>query len=238
MLHYKHSRTLGPSSPDRYRRNCHVLLSTVHVSLGFYRLIEVFICLRNKSGGLAAKTTHSAFNSVLERWNSSLFSLSLSTNVVGTVLVAGWIWYLTKDLAPAVDVVSFRSRRILALVVESVMVYSAALVIEITLYFVGSNAFYIVYDPIDQLTAIVPTSIIVIASLGMTANDLQSKRALTSARFAPAMIGGTYDVTGSVCDVGDNTYDLDPDTSRSDFPPTTDSSLRPLDKLRSRLSTI
>lgn len=32
------------------------------------------------------------------------------------------------------------------------MIYSFALIVEITLYFIGSNAFYIVYDPIAQLT--------------------------------------------------------------------------------------
>ena len=41
---------------------------------------------------------------------------------------------------------------VLVLIIESAMIYSAALVIEITLYFIGSNAFYIVYDPIAQLT--------------------------------------------------------------------------------------
>lgn len=47
---------------------------------------------------------------------------------------------------------SFKYRRVLALVVESGAVYSSALVIEITLYFLNSNAFYIIYDPIAQLT--------------------------------------------------------------------------------------
>ncbi len=46
----------------------------------------------------------------------------------------------------------FRYTKALVLVIESAMIYSAALVIEITLYFIGSNAFYIVYDPIAQLT--------------------------------------------------------------------------------------
>lgn len=32
------------------------------------------------------------------------------------------------------------------------MIYSFALIVEITLYLIGSNAFYIVYDPIAQLT--------------------------------------------------------------------------------------
>ena len=46
----------------------------------------------------------------------------------------------------------FRYARVFLLIIESAMIYSAALAIEITLYFIGSNAFYIVYDPIAQLT--------------------------------------------------------------------------------------
>lgn len=47
---------------------------------------------------------------------------------------------------------SFKYRRVLAMVVESGVIYSSALVIEITLYFLNTNAFYIIYDPIAQLT--------------------------------------------------------------------------------------
>ena len=42
--------------------------------------------------------------------------------------------------------------KILVLVIESGMIYSAALIVEIACYFAGSNAFYILYDPIAQLT--------------------------------------------------------------------------------------
>ena len=42
--------------------------------------------------------------------------------------------------------------KILLIIIESGMVYSVALICEITLYFLHSNAFYIVYDPIAQLT--------------------------------------------------------------------------------------
>ena len=38
------------------------------------------------------------------------------------------------------------------MVVESGLIYSSAILIEIILYFLNSNAFYIVYDPIAQLT--------------------------------------------------------------------------------------
>lgn len=42
--------------------------------------------------------------------------------------------------------------KVLVLIIESGMIYSAALIIEIACYFAGSNAFYIFYDPIAQLT--------------------------------------------------------------------------------------
>ncbi len=52
---------------------------------------------------------------------------------------------------------SFRYTKVLVLIVESAMIYSFALIVEITLYFIGSNAFYIVYDPIAQLTVRPPS---------------------------------------------------------------------------------
>jgi hypothetical protein len=42
--------------------------------------------------------------------------------------------------------------KIIRLIIESGAIYSAALVFEITFYVLHSNAFYIVYDPIAQLT--------------------------------------------------------------------------------------
>jgi len=47
---------------------------------------------------------------------------------------------------------SLGAAKILVIVIESGMIYSAALIIEIACYFSGSNAFYILYDPIAQLT--------------------------------------------------------------------------------------
>jgi len=42
--------------------------------------------------------------------------------------------------------------RVLITVIESGAIYSVALILEIALYLINSNAFYIVYDPIAQLT--------------------------------------------------------------------------------------
>ena len=47
---------------------------------------------------------------------------------------------------------SFRYLKVFMLIIESAMIYSAAILIEIVLYFTNSNAFYIIYDPIAQLT--------------------------------------------------------------------------------------
>ncbi len=115
-----------------------------------------------------ARSTHSAFGSQLARWNGSLFSLSLATNVVVTSLIASRIWYGASVLMSASETDAFRRwvgrqvspfldsmfkyRRVLLLVIESGAIYSSALVIEITLYFLNNNAFYIIYDPIAQLT--------------------------------------------------------------------------------------
>ncbi|RPD53973.1 hypothetical protein L227DRAFT_512399 [Lentinus tigrinus ALCF2SS1-6] len=124
-----------------------------------------------------AKSIHSAFADELEKWNGSLFGLSLVTNVVVTTLIAVRIWFMHREAAGVVG--PFRYTKVLVLIIESAMIYSAALVIEITLYFIGSNAFYIVYDPIAQLTGIVPTMIIVMSVLGLTSSDLEAHASAT-----------------------------------------------------------
>lgn len=50
----------------------------------------------------------------------------------------------------------FRYWRVLVIIIESGMIYSVALICEVTLYFLGLNSFYIVYDPIGQLTVRAP----------------------------------------------------------------------------------
>ncbi|KAI0775779.1 hypothetical protein BD413DRAFT_284875 [Trametes elegans] len=102
-----------------------------------------------------AKALHSAFAHNLQIWNGSLFSLSLATNVVVTILIAMRVWYMFRLGGGSRN---FRYWRVLVIIIESGMIYSVALICEITLYFLGSNAFYIVYDPIAQLTVGPPVS--------------------------------------------------------------------------------
>lgn len=89
--------------------------------------------------------------------------------------------------------------KILVLVIESGMIYSAALIIEIACYFAGSNAFYILYDPIAQLTvspvhsfspcsslsfrhgqSIVPTMILLLVGFRQTSNDIRTRATATT----------------------------------------------------------
>ncbi|EMD39585.1 hypothetical protein CERSUDRAFT_111897 [Gelatoporia subvermispora B] len=232
--------------------------STAHVSLGFDRLIEGFIILRNQPGGPAAffsdvsipanvvkvclhtvnsvigdsvvvwrcwlvwgrdwkvcvlpialiiasavcgfgqtvyfaraTAVHSAFAHTLQVWNGSLFSLSLATNVVVTTLIALRVWYMLRFSGGTRN---FRYWRILLIIIESGMIYSVALICEITLYFLDSNAFYIVYDPIAQLTAITPTMILVLAGLHLTSNDVHSRLTRSQHAKGPIRPGvGTLD---------------------------------------------
>ncbi len=172
-----------------------------------------------------AKALHSAFAHTLQIWNGSLFSLSLATNVTVTLLISLRVWYAlttypSRSESPRLTCTglscrymlrlggsrtAFRYWRILLIIIESGMVYSVALICEITLYFLKSNAFYIVYDPIAQLTvrtpslipsalhskepmafgihadichdtqAITPTLIIILAALQLTTNDVHSR---------------------------------------------------------------
>lgn len=119
-----------------------------------------------------ATEVHSAFAHILQIWNGSLFSLSLATNVTVTLLISLRVIYMLRDYGGKH---SFPYFKVLLVVIESGMIYSIALICEITLYFLNSNAFYIVYDPIAQLTAIVPTMIIVLVALELTSNDVQSR---------------------------------------------------------------
>ncbi|KAI0339096.1 hypothetical protein BDW22DRAFT_1457476 [Trametopsis cervina] len=123
----------------------------------------------------ARTKAQSAFAHTLQIWNGSLFGMSLATNVIVTVLIALRVWCVHMLRMHGNTTRQFRYWRILLIIIESGMVYSLALICEITLYFLDSNAFYIVYDPIAQLTAIVPTLIIIIAALQLATNDVHSR---------------------------------------------------------------
>jgi len=94
-------------------------------------------------------------------------------------------WHLLRE---GKRTTNFRSRcwRILIIVIESGMINAIALICQTTLYFLGTNAFYVVYDPISQLTTITPTIILVLTGLELTTSDITRRhrhRTETITRF-------------------------------------------------------
>lgn len=101
---------------------------------------------------------------------------------------------------------NFGTAKVLVLVIESGMIYSASLIIEISCYFSGSNSFYIVYDPIAQLTvsspdpfplalqslllwfdkSIVPTMILLLVAFKQTSSDIKSRATAATGRRSSA----------------------------------------------------
>jgi hypothetical protein len=221
------------------------MISTIHVSLGFTRLIYGFIYNRDEPGGPAAyfsnisipgnvakvffhtlntavgdgvvvwrcylvwgkswkvvtvplillcgfivsgigqtynfargRDIHSAFNHTLTIWNGLVFSFSLATNLTATSLIALRVWHVFRMISGVSR--NLGTAKILVLIIESGMIYSAALIIEIACYFAGSNAFYILYDPIAQLTSIVPTMILLLVGFRQTSNDIKTRATATT----------------------------------------------------------
>jgi hypothetical protein len=109
---------------------------------------------------------HNIHTKGLERWSESLYTASIATNVIGTGLIAFRIWYFHwhNVFASLFLIYTTRSilrlgvlgkgtyKRVLTLVIESGMMYSIFLTLEILLYLVGNNGFYVVYESLAQIS--------------------------------------------------------------------------------------
>jgi len=124
------------------------------------------------------------FISKLQNWIVSFFSLTLFTNFSCTTLIAGRIWWTHRR---AIGLVGGRSLVPAAVViVESGAIYSACLVILLSLYLSGSFAQYIVLDAVTQVIGIVFSLVIVRVALGISSDNAITKTRLTM--FAAAEI--------------------------------------------------
>ena len=74
--------------------------------------------------------------------------MTLDLSPIGAYELTRFSRYLARDTG----VKEYRFFRTFMLIIESAMIYSTAILVEIVLYFSGNNAFYIIYDPIAQLT--------------------------------------------------------------------------------------
>ncbi|KAK7033854.1 hypothetical protein R3P38DRAFT_738877 [Favolaschia claudopus] len=108
------------------------------------------------------------FVSNIAEWGTALFSLSLSTNIVVTSLIAGRIWWIARTTQRLMGTTTSRRKyqNAVAIILESGAIYSVSLMTLLILYCSRTNAQYIVYDAQAQIMGIVPTLII----LGDTSN--------------------------------------------------------------------
>ncbi|KAM5537255.1 hypothetical protein V8D89_008985 [Ganoderma adspersum] len=127
------------------------------------------------------------FSSHLVPWITSFFTLSLTTNVLATILLSGrimWSNYKVKQY-------HFGERSsVLETIVQSAALYSAALVSLLATYVAGSNAQYVCLDALQPIIGITFTLIIIRVCLGETASEqstLKTHRMPVDAAGAPPL---------------------------------------------------
>ncbi|KAJ7267466.1 hypothetical protein C8J57DRAFT_1327780 [Mycena rebaudengoi] len=120
---------------------------------------------------VSAVARHSTFDSIftdeVQSWSITFSVLTLATNFISTGLIAGRIWYHARQLRNIMGTVghsgtSKRYQSIIALVIESGLLYSLAWLITIILNVAGSAAIVVTVDMIAQLTGIIPTLIVLL----------------------------------------------------------------------------
>jgi len=137
-----------------------------------------------------ARSIHDMYSGSLERWNISLYAMSVATNIIGTGLIVFGIWSMIRLSSFGTAMYT----RLLALVVESGMVYSLVMLVAIILYVKRNNSFFVVYELLGQLSSIMPAMILSLVGLRLTAADKQltistsSKQGLVRQQHRPGML--------------------------------------------------
>ncbi|KAJ7508274.1 hypothetical protein B0H11DRAFT_1964131 [Mycena galericulata] len=128
-------------------------------------------------------------------WIVSFFSLTLFTNFSCTLLIAGRIWWINRQACSAAD--AFSGRKLgptIIIIIESGAIYSACLIILLSLYVSGNYAQYIFLDGVVQVVGVVFSLIIVRVGLGLTSD------ATTRTRTRPFQVA-TVNATSAVGNV-------------------------------------
>ncbi|EPQ58590.1 hypothetical protein GLOTRDRAFT_127087 [Gloeophyllum trabeum ATCC 11539] len=127
------------------------------------------------------------FLSTLQPWITSFFSLTFCTNVICTALIAGRLWWRERSIGHAAQM-SFLP--VVAVVVESGAIYSAALISLLVVYLSGSNGQYPALDLVNPLIGVTFSLILVriglgISNNGTTASGVSSYQRATGRGQAP-----------------------------------------------------
>ncbi|KAI0718520.1 hypothetical protein C8T65DRAFT_638251 [Cerioporus squamosus] len=158
------------------------------------------------------------------RWGTSMFAISLATNVLVTTTIASRIWYITSRSRSALGVSSNnRHARVFLLIVESGALISAAKLTEFVLFKLapvngldGLNALYIVYEAMPQITGLVPTVIVYAVNRGFTQTDECYSGAITNTVVLGTRSAVISDTDGSLETFSFPRHNLDVEKSSSD----------------------
>ncbi|KIK54235.1 hypothetical protein GYMLUDRAFT_249693 [Collybiopsis luxurians FD-317 M1] len=133
------------------------------------------------------------FITELQQWVVSFFSLTLATNFLCTSLIAARIWWTHRRMTGTDMAVFGRSTMPAAVVIiESGAIYSACLIILLSLYLSGSFAQYIALDAVIQVIGIVFSLIIVRVGLGLSSETIAQTRSVTTFAAAKGPEGNSY----------------------------------------------
>ncbi|KAI8992744.1 hypothetical protein BD414DRAFT_482056 [Trametes punicea] len=148
------------------------------------------------------KAGDAIFASNLQPWIESFFALSLTTNLLATVLITARIMWLNRRLRKyrAKGAPAGSHWEVIETMIQSAAIYSAALASLLGTYLADSNAQYICLDLIQPLIGIVFTLIIIRVGLGYTVNGSTSGGGTLSDRAGP----------GHLPPVSGNAYPLQP----------------------------
>jgi hypothetical protein len=137
------------------------------------------------------------FASNIAEWGTALFSLSLATNIIVTSLIAGRIWWLSRNIRTYLGQRhQAKYYKAIGIIIESGAIYAISLLILLVLYTSKTNAQYIVYDALSQIMGIVPTLIIVRIGLGIHVQDNSTTFATTVRGDDSGSVPASSDRTG------------------------------------------
>ncbi|KAI0365177.1 hypothetical protein BV20DRAFT_973470 [Pilatotrama ljubarskyi] len=178
-------------------------------------VLPVLLLLCTTAFGLATASSlfpsigagNSIFVAHFSRYATTQYVLSLTNNVLVTSLIAGRIWYVTRDVRLAQPPLGFEYRRVILLVLESGALYAFTQILQLAFYVAKFPGLYFVADSFVQIMAITPTTLVLVVALGRTVIEEAN---LSELQFAsrPGLQKGSETFVSSMGDSGTMTFAL------------------------------
>jgi len=135
-------------------------------------IAPIILLLSSLSCGLVSATYialvkpgDTIFLAKIASWGTPLFSTTLATNLLCTLLIAGRIYFCTRDLGDFFPSVKRQYSRVISIVVESAAISAFAQTIELSFYSAQFPGVYFVADTTAQINTFVPMLIVVVVGL-------------------------------------------------------------------------